>query len=200
MGSNRLVTFFDLLQQGCTVAQLATAVDLCGVAGWDRYGRYSDKPVKPTSEMARQALDVLATYLRYERAFLSDVEAYQRETQVTDGSRAIDCFDEWPEVPIHHFGWPEGSLPNFSGIKPSPTPPRRGAGSSTFRDDTLLHTIGALLDFIETRHNAPSQAQIIDTILGRNPALSGGKHTNLEKCFARANEALGRTPKHSKRK
>ncbi|MFM7343730.1 MAG: hypothetical protein ACKO3Q_13830 [Betaproteobacteria bacterium] len=200
MDSTRLVTFYELLQQGYTVAQLATAVEHHGVAGWDRFGRYTDQPVKPSSDMAGEALDVLATYSRYERAFESDVEAYQLETQETGGSRAIEHFEEWSQVPIHHLGWPEGRLPEFGRIEPSPVPPRRGAGSSTFRDETLLHTIGALLDFIETRHNPPSQARIIDDILGRHPALSGGKPTTLEKCFARANEALGRTPKHSKRK
>ena len=33
-------TLYEYLREGYTVAQLATAIEINGVHGWDRFGRY----------------------------------------------------------------------------------------------------------------------------------------------------------------
>ena len=200
MDSTRLVTLYDLLQRGHTVAQLATAIERHGIAGWDRFGRYSAKTSNKNSEMAQDALAALAAFWKYQIAFEAEVEAELSASAELDIGRAIEDFGEWPEVPIHHFGWSQEQLPDIGSVAACPKPPRLGVDSPTFRHSTLLHIIGALLDFIESRGRAPSQAQVVDTILARHPTLSGAKRSTLEGCFAEANEALGRTPKQSKSK
>lgn len=196
----RLVTFYDLLQQGYTVAQLATAVEQYGVTGWDRFGRFGDHAPPSKGEGARQALDALAAFARYERNFEARVAAESLDQDAIDGSRAIDDFDGWIDVPLHHFGWPEDALPALHHIPLEPHPPLPGKAPDPFRTSTALHIIGALLDFIEQRQNAPSQAFLIDTMVGRNLGVSGITKSNLQVRFGQANAALGRTPKHSKMK
>jgi hypothetical protein len=200
MEPNRLVTFYDLLQQGYTVAQLATAVEQYGVTGWDRFGRFADHAPPSKGEGARQALDVLAAFARYERTFEARVVAESANEDAIDCSSAIDDFDGWADAPLHHFGWPEDGLPALHYIPPQPQPTRPAKAPDPFRTTTALHIIGALLEFIESRHESYTQSYVMDTLIARHPGLSGITDSNLDKRFAQANVALGRTPKHSKRK
>lgn len=52
METVKLKTFYDLLVEGKTVAQLATAVETHGVSGWDRFGRFGQFAPSPRSEAA----------------------------------------------------------------------------------------------------------------------------------------------------
>lgn len=60
MDAMKLKTFYQLLDEGYTPAQLASAVEAHGVTGWDRYGRYAS--FKPKSPGASEALDALAKF------------------------------------------------------------------------------------------------------------------------------------------
>jgi len=71
----KLKTFYDLLLEGKTVAQLATAVETHGVTGWDRFGRFGEFGHPSKSDGAVAALEVLASYFKYEEQFYEDLEA-----------------------------------------------------------------------------------------------------------------------------
>ncbi len=102
------------------MAQLATAVEQYGVTGWDRFGRFADHAPPPKSEGARQALDVLAAFARYEHNFEARVYAESANEDAIDCGRAIDDFDCWTDMPLHHFGWPEEALPALDHIAQQP--------------------------------------------------------------------------------
>ena len=94
MGTAKLITFFDLLSAGYTVAQLASAVEAHGATGWDRFGRFGSFP--PKSEGSRQALDALADYVAHANDWLrlQGEESWGDEYGVVAGSPLDDLGDQ----------------------------------------------------------------------------------------------------------
>lgn len=176
----RLVTFYDLLQQGYTVGQLATAVEKYGVTGWDRFGRYGDFAPPPKSEGAITALDALADFHEFE------VQYYEKRDE-EDCTPSYELFDS-PGTGVHRFGWQSDKLPNIDQSVADPPAPGTAKRDAQPRNALLL--LGAVLDYLNQREKPPSQAQVIDKICSRHPDVYGLKEAALEKWFAAANKAL----------
>jgi hypothetical protein len=193
MGTAKLITFFDLLSAGYTVAQLASAVEAHGATGWDRFGRFGAFP--PKSEGSRQALDALADYFGHSASWWhtqSDI-AWSEESGVI-GSPLDDLGDQL-QVGIHRFGWPESQMPSIDRSEKYPPAPILKAKLAQARDGTLLNILGAILLYIEVRHKdgttlrMPSEARLIDKLCEDNVGVTGISVSNLQKWFAAAKKS-----------
>jgi len=193
----KLVTLFDLLHDGCTPAQLATAIEAHGVTGWDRFGRFGQ--LKPTSDGARSALDSLAAY----QSALND--AYERADQELANLEPGDPYpglddpldflaEHTHTVPLHHFGWPPVKLPPIDRTVQHPPPPTRKISPRSANE--TLNALGGLLLVLKDLHESdkllkmPSEAQLINKCLTKFPRFPGISKNNLEKKFAAAKQQL----------
>ena len=193
MGTAKLITFFDLLSDGYTVAQLASAVEAHGATGWDRFGRFGAFP--PKSEGSRQALDALADYFDHSASWWhtqSDI-ALSEESGVIGSP--LDDLDDQLQVGIHRFGWPESQMPSIDRSEKYPPAPILKAKLAQARDGTLLNILGAILLYIEVRHKdgttlrMPSEARLIDKLCEDNVGVTGISVSNLQKLFAAAKKS-----------
>lgn len=182
----RLVTFYDLLGQGYSVAQLATAVETHGVSGWDRFGRFGDFAPPPKGEGARAALDALAHYLDFVDRFYEERDAANEPDGPIDLTPALVMYEGDRGAAIHRFGWPPDKVPVMDSPTSHPPAPRPRLRDSGPRNALLL--LGAVLDYLSRRDRPPSQAQVIDDISGRYSDVYGLKAAALEKWFAEANK------------
>ena len=194
MGTAKLITFFDLLSAGYTVAQLASAVEAHGATGWDRFGRFG--AFAPKSEGSRQALDALASYLDHTK----DWWRIQREGGFDDESgppigSPLDEVSDRFEIGIHQFGWPENQMPSIDQSEKYPPAPVPSAKLAQARDGTLLNILGAILLYVEVRHKdgttlrMPSEAKLIDKLCEDNLGVTGISVSNLQKWFAAAKKS-----------
>jgi hypothetical protein len=144
MGTAKLITFFELLSDGYTVAQLASAVEAHGATGWDRFGRFGAFP--PKSEGSGQALDALADYFDHFAKWLNaqSDDAFSDESDVLTGSPLDDLWDRL-EIGIHRFGWLEGSVPSIDRSEEHPAVPWLSPPHGQPREATMLHMLGAIL-------------------------------------------------------
>lgn len=195
MGTAKLITFFDLLSAGYTVAQLASAVEAHGATGWDRFDRFGSFP--PTSEGARQALDALADYLEFEVGFYSRIES---DPALTDAALSeigspLEELDGFRWAGIHRFGWLKDCLPSIDRSGDYPPAPRPPPKLAQPRETTLLNILGAILLYVEVRHKVgttmrmPSQAKLIDKLCEDNLGVTGISVSNLEKWFSAAKKS-----------
>lgn len=195
MGTAKLITFFDLLSAGYTVAQLASAVEAHGATGWDRFGRLGSFP--RNSEGAKQALDALADYLEFQVGFYSRIES---DTALSDAAdhqigSSLEELDGTSWTGIHRFGWPESSVPSIDRSEKYPPAPIASAKPAQAKDTTLLNILGAILLYIEVRHKdgttlrMPSQAKLIDKLCEENLGVTGISVSNLEKWFSAAKKS-----------
>ena len=197
MDAGKLVTFFELLRQGYTVAQLATAVEKHGATGWDRYGRYGS--FLPASEGARSALDALADYGRSEDDFFERVEAEvsRYPDEPCYPGRFIDELDTQTSLEIHRLGLNEGAVSLIDRSVINPAPPRRP--QSVPRTSAMLNILGAILAYIEDSRRRdrrilmPTQAALIDWMCASHAAADGVSKSNLEKQVALARAAISDT-------
>lgn len=197
MDQPKLVTLFHLLRDGCTPAQLATAIEAHGVTGWDRFGRFG--PFKPTSDGARSALDSLADYQSavndaYERADqeLANLEPEDPYPSVDD---PCDFLAEHTHtVALHHFGWPSDKLPPIDRTIQHPPPPKSKV--STRSDDETINALGGLLLVLRDLHKSgktmmmPSEAALIKKILEKYPRFPGLSNSNLINKFAAGKQSV----------
>jgi len=188
---SKLVTLFDLLRDGYTPAQLATAIEAHGVTGWDRFGRFG--PFKPTSDGARSALDSLADYqlvlnTAYDRADqeLSNLQPGDIFTGVEDPLDSI--FDDERNVDLHRFGWPPDTLPPIDRTVRHPPPPKSKV--STRSADETLNALGGLLLVLRDLHKSgktmmmPAEKALIGKIVEKYPRFPGLSESNLINKFA----------------
>jgi hypothetical protein len=195
MGTTKLITFFDLLSDGYTVAQLASAVEAHGATGWDRFGRFG--AFAPKSEGSRQALDALADYFDHVAKWLNaqSNDAFSDESNVLTGSPLDDLWDRL-EIGIHRFGWLEGSVPSIDRSEEHPAVPWLSPQHGQPREATMLHMLGAILLYMEDVRKAgktllmPTQADLIRKLCGKHVGVTGISTSNLEKWFARARESV----------
>jgi len=194
MGTAKLVTFFDLLSDGYTVAQLATAVETYGATGWDRFERFGSFP--PNSDGARQALDSLASYLDHANKWLRDQSevTWDDREGVVAGS-PLDGLDDCQELGIHRFGWYEEHLPRIDRSVEHPPLPKPISKPAQPRETAMLNILGSILLYMEDMRNRekaffmPSQSQLIDRLCTNNVGVDGISKSNLEKWFARARQS-----------
>jgi len=193
MGTAKLITFFDLLSVGYSVAQLASAVEAHGATGWDRFGRFGAFP--PNTEGSKQALDALADYFDHSASWSrtqSDI-AWSEESGVIGSP--LDDLDDQLQVGIHRFGWPESQMPSIDRSEKYPPAPILKAKLAQARDGTLLNILGAILLYIEVRHKdgttlrMPSEARLIDKLCEDNVGVTGISVSNLQKWFAAAKKS-----------
>jgi hypothetical protein len=144
------VDFFaitGLLEQGVTIAQLATAIEKEGIQGWDRYGRY--KVFKKDDREFTLALDFLAGQYEWQ----SNVDNCQ--------SHAPSPLDQ---VDIDHpaclLGWSRATLPKFGAqtehIVPEPRRPEPKNGAAKRLETADLALIGALLAYVSGKTGQPA--------------------------------------------
>ena len=176
----KLITFYQLLEDGYTTAQLASAVERHGVYGWDRYGRYG--AFKKTSAGTQQALDVLAQFYA----------ASLRDQSGLTGSPydALFAVSQSDSHPLDLFGWPADEIPTIDRTEVYAKAPR--AIREEYRPQTLLRIIGGLLALItKPRANgSKTQAQVINFLVGHYGTHHGISISNLEKVFTDANACL----------
>jgi hypothetical protein len=195
MGTAKLITFFDLLSAGYTVAQLASAVEAHGATGWDRFGRFA--AFAPKSEGSRQALDALADY----RAHANDWWRSESEGAVDDESShlagsPLDEVSDRFEVGIHQFGWKEDEMPSIDRSDTHPPAPRSAPKLGQPRTTAMLNILGAILLYVEVRNKAgttlrmPSQADLIGKLCEENIGVDGISESNLQKQFAEARRSV----------
>ena len=175
-----LITFYELLEDGYTTAQLASAVERHGVYGWDRYGRYG--AFKKTSAGTQQALDVLAQFYA----------ASQLDQPGLTGSPydALFAVSQSDSHPLDLFGWPADAIPTIDRTEVYATPPR--AIREGYRPQTLLRIIGGLLALITkpSANRGKSEAQVINLLVARYGTQPGISTSNLEKVFPDAKACL----------
>jgi hypothetical protein len=195
MKAENLVTFFDLLSEGYTVAQLATAVEQHGVIGWDRYGRYGT--FKPSDDATKSALDALADFLRAEDRFW-EKKSQEPNPDPAEGNldgSFINTLEDWWSLPIHRFGWQRDNLPPIDR-KIEPLAPKRRKKEDEFSQKTLLNIIGCFLSYIGERSKSgkpiysPSEAQLAERFLADDRRLYGTSDRNLDKVFEAAKRQL----------
>jgi hypothetical protein len=195
MKAENLVTFFDLLREGYTVAQLATTVEQHGVTGWDRYGRYGT--FKPSDDATKSALDALAKYLQSEEDYWNKKSQEQPPdlSEFISEDPFIDIFEDWFSLPIHRFGWQRDNLPPMDR-KIEPLAPKRRKKEYEFSQKTLLNIIGCFLSYIAERSESgkpiysPSEAQLAERFLADDRRLYGTSERNLDKVFEAAKRQL----------
>ena len=197
MDQPKLVTLFDLLHDGCTPAQLASAVEKHGVSGWDRFGRFGQ--FKPTSDGARSALDTLADY----HSALND--AYERADQELANLAPGDPYpglddpldlltEHTHTVPLHHFGWPRDKLPPIDRTVQHPPPPTRKISSRSA--DEILNVLGGLLLVLRDLNKSgktmmmPSEAALIKKVVEKYPRFPGLSESNLINKFAASKQSV----------
>lgn len=192
MANHDLVTFYCLLREGYTVAQLATAVEKFGVHGTDAFGREAAPQRRPTSALSMAALEALSRFRQHEA---STVERWDTTADPAGElfESPLDIAADFPNEGIHHFGWPADALPDFQAIGVQPQAPK--APTSEYRSEPLLHIIGGLLSFNRTRQNPSTQNQIIQFLLEHFPNATGISKSNLEKVFSDASKRLPPHPK-----
>lgn len=185
----KLKTFYDLLLEGKTVAQLATAVETHGVTGWDRFGRFGVFSPPHKSGGADEALDALARYQEKEERYYETREATGAGSSWYDATPVTGLLEDLPlTAGIHRFGWTAEKIPSFDQPESYPPVPRLSNTTSHPRDALLI--LGAVLDYLAKRPKPPSQAQIIEEICIHHPEVYGLKVATLEKWFAEAKRAF----------
>jgi hypothetical protein len=196
MGTAKLITFFDLLSAGYTVAQLATAVETHGATGWDRFGRFGAFP--PNTVGAKQALDALSDYRAFETGLLFQM---QSELDLTDGECTVvgsplDEIADFRDAGIHRFGWTTDAMPSIDRTELHPAVPMTVRKTGQPRPSAILNILGAILLYFEVRnkagttHRMPSQADLIGKLCEENVGVDGISESNLQKQFAEARRSV----------
>lgn len=176
-------TFFEFLQDGCTVAQLATTVEHKGVDGWDRFGRFGSHA--RGSAGAMQALDALADFYDYDTRL--------REEDPSTDPNALDDLAEFPHAGVHRFGWLHGQLPEINRSETHPLPPRKARTSDPTKVNTVL---GALLECLGDFRDSgktmkiPSEDRFINAMLERFPHVRFVSRSTIQNEFATAKEIV----------
>jgi hypothetical protein len=188
MEAVKLTTLYELLDNGCTAAQLATTIERSGVHGWDRFGRFGQ--YSASSNAGAQALDALAAFYAEEEAFWQGLQDNPPEGAEDIGSRVrpIDAVADFPKQELHKFGWPPEKVPEIDRLERHPRMPR--VVRDPIQAKKLLETIGALLYFLKTRSRPYSQSEVINDISSQHPEVPGLQKATLEQRFADGNAAL----------
>ncbi len=119
-----LVTLQHLLKDHA-VGDLATAIEIDGIWGWDRYGRqkkFTDKD--PYVEIA---LDGLASQCQWETSV--ERGEYRDSDPYMGYSPADFCSAQWQGdglPPWSEWGWPAGELPDVGAVLKKPQRPTKG--------------------------------------------------------------------------
>lgn len=197
MDQPKLVTLFDLLRDGCTPAQLATAIEKHGVSGWDRFGRFGT--FKPTSDGAGSALDILADF---QSAIIQSYTEAEKELEnmgpddpYPSPEYPLDLFAFSPGLKaIHMFGWLPDKLPPIDRTVQHPPPPTTKISPRSANE--TLNALGGLLLVLKDLNESdnlmkmPSEAQLINKCLTKFPRFPGISKNNLEKKFAAAKQQV----------
>jgi hypothetical protein len=193
MERNDLKSLYDLLAEGYTVAQLATAVETHGVLGWDRYGRFDH--FKPRSDGAQLALDALAEFFTYEAEYFQrrDYESRLQPGEPADMTSAIESIDQGGSL-LEAFGWPPEALPAIDPqTASSPRPPIQRKRHET---TSALIALGGLLECLSEYRDKghpmtmPSESVLIDKMLTKFPSTKYVKKGSLGDIFADAKRAI----------
>lgn len=194
MESVKLKTFYEYLQEGYTVAQLATAVEKNGVCGWDRFGRYGEfKASGQRINGVEDALDALAAYWHYEQNFWRETGGLGDPESISLESHPIDSFNQidFPFIGIHQFGWLLEDLPKINASEKYPMAPRFNAKHAVTRHtNALLHIIGALLDYIDSDMDTEKETAFVKGLNHKFSDVDGLSESNLFKQFTEARRAL----------
>jgi hypothetical protein len=184
-------TLYEYLREGYTVAQLATAIEINGVHGWDRFGRYEQ--FSPKAAASQYALDGLAQYSIEEQRFYDNRDAEDAEGLDGHDLSSFDAAENFPYLAIHRLGWSPKNLPNIDQTIQYPSPPK--AVRADVVPKNLMRIIGALLAESAVRTRSRSQSQLIDDLCAKHPEVPGFSKSNLEKRFAEANRSLSEAKK-----
>lgn len=167
-----------LLDRGISVGDLATAIELQGVYGWDRFDRF--KRFAAENADAGRALDALERAQRRSSPYGGDDEPSD---------------DEPFGKPLQEFGWLHGALPDF-GPGAGAVPARRRPGGTTKGGNADLALFGGLLLIIQGKlpgfgahPDYTSNAALIDAL--ERVGADGLGRTTVEKKFAAARKHLG---------
>lgn len=174
-------TFFKFLQEGYTVAQLASTVESKGVYGWDRFGRFGR--YKAESAGGIEALNALAEFYAY------DTRLREQDPSTDPGS--LDDFAESSN--LHYFGWPDGQVPEINRSEVHPLPPRPARTADPRKTNTVL---GALLECLGHYRDSgktmriPSEDQLNNLMLERFPHVPFISRSTIQNEFATAKEIV----------
>ncbi len=131
------VTLRDLLDfsSDVPIAVLASAIELHGISGWDRFGRFFEND----PAIRARALDALGSYVDWCREEARKVEWPEYPS--------TDVADYPMEGELYGFAWAREALPDFQEISraatATPEPPRRRS-AEVKSNNTLLLIVAAL--------------------------------------------------------
>lgn len=179
MTSIKLKTLAELLEDGKSPATLATAIEKCGVWGWDRFGRLTSFNAKdPGAEDALRLLEAEANH----------GDDPQEESPLEESERMGD-------LRYRQYGWKPDELPDFATIRrDQPDGQRPASIEKTYQADLAI--IGALLSVIKgdppfQKHpEFQSEAKLILVLEQQFDGYAGCKRRTLEKRFKAAKDLL----------
>ena len=185
----RLVTLLDRhAEVFASPADLATAIELYGVYGWDRYGRY--KKFSADSPEAQEALSLIEDVYAYEQDPHHDDVDQQHPLDQIAGSNH----------PYQRYGWATKALPDFDRIRSVQPQPQQPPLENSRTERTYLNIIGGLLELIlsKTPSGKPnslfsSQAAVVDSLLAHFPKKAGLSKRTLDAKFAIAKQSLSQS-------
>lgn len=192
MDSPQLTTLYDLLVEGYSVDQLATAVETHGVYGWDRFGRFFDKRLPPNKKLPTEALDALAAFHDYAIRFYEERDS-QNDAESADLTSPAASLDQL-YTPLHRLGWPQKELPQF--CDKVTFPPALKLGRLPTPESPALHILGALLldlaDLRKTGHpvSIPSEDTLLKHMRESFPGVKWLSRTMIQDYFADSKRAV----------
>jgi hypothetical protein len=175
----KLKTLAKLLEEDWSPETLATAIEKCGVWGWDRFGRLTF--FKSNEPGAAEAIQLLEAEANHE----ADP---QEESPFEESERRRDRR-------YREHGWKPDDLPDFATIRrDQPAGQRPESIEKTYQTDLAI--IGALLSVIKgdppfQKHpEFQSEAKLILVLEHQFSGYPGCKRRTLEKRFKAAKDLL----------
>lgn len=177
---NAFIALWSLhFDRGVSIGTLAAVIETGGICGEDRYGRWV--LFKPGSPEVTKVLDRLAVQWSYYQPDASEDARRPRDAQ--------------GDILAEH-GWRRADLPDLGAVEAAAPAVTRRPSDARKTEETLLRTIGALLEVISGanvwhRHtDYESSDAFIQRIAEKFSGIRGLSARNLQTNFALARKLL----------
>jgi hypothetical protein len=167
----------ELIREGVPISQLADAIEMQGIQGWDRFGRF--KTFTAATDPERQAaLDFLAQ----QHAWLISTDDDEGEIQSPLDRVDIDS-------QVEYLGWKTDNLPKFEQLAAlraaDPVAPMTSQQRRKLNADEAL--IAALFLLIQEGYEFTTQEDLAGYLEHQNAAWPGLSAKNIKTKLAQAN-------------